>query len=66
MPFFRATVWYLNDTAACVEGNAAITRHIVQREAENEDMFKADVMDSWSRSVDDDISFGPVSRKEHA
>lgn len=62
---FRATVYVLSGMAAAVEGDAGITRLVVQEDAESAEMFRAQVMDRWSaRDVDAEVSFGPVSRKD--
>lgn len=62
---FRATVWVLTGMAAAAEGDAGITRLVVQDVAEDEGMFRAQVMDRWSqRDVDCEVTFGPVSRKD--
>ncbi len=60
---FRATMWYLSATAAAVDGNAGMSMHIVEAVSENERMFKAEIRDRFSRSVDDEIEFGPITDK---
>jgi len=60
---YRVTMYYLSATAAAVEGNSALSMHIIEKVAETEREFKAELMDEFSRSVDDEISFGPVTDK---
>jgi hypothetical protein len=59
---YRATVWLLDATTEVIEGYAGIHRHILTLDADNEDHFKALVMDKLTRHVDDQFWFGPVSK----
>lgn len=61
---YRATVYVLSAMAAAVDGHAGITRRVVEQAAEDAGMFMAQVQDSYMRSVDDDVSFGPVTCKD--
>lgn len=66
MNIYRATVYYLSAASECVEGDAGITRRVVEQVAESEGMFKAQVMDDYTRNVDDLVEFGPVTNKGRA
>jgi hypothetical protein len=63
---FRATMYYLGATAAAVDGNAALRIYIIEAVSENENYFIAEMRDKFSRSVDDEISFGPITDKGEA
>ena len=57
MKTYKATVYTL--TAAY--GNEGIVMRVVERDASNVDDFKAVVRDEFTRDVDDEVDFGPVS-----
>ncbi len=64
MPRFRATIWVLSSTAEAVEGDAGITRRVLEWQADNENNFKADVLDRYALAdVDAQVWFGPITKK---
>jgi len=63
MPRFRATVWTLSATAACVEGDEGIERRVVELDAEDERKFEAEIRDWYISDPDNDVWFGPITRK---
>ena len=65
MPRFRATVYILTSAVAAVEGDQGISRHIIELEAEDREMFKAEIHDQHLHDVDCEIDFGPITEKEH-
>jgi hypothetical protein len=51
-------------TAAAVFGDAGWTeRHIIEEAASDEATFKACVRDRWISDPDNDVAFGPITRK---
>lgn len=63
---FRATVYHLSSTVACVEGYAGMSRYVTEDIAEDESMFKAIVRDRYLSDVDAEVDFGPVTNKGRA
>lgn len=60
---FRATVWHLSSVAACVDGDAGLTRYVTEGASESADMFEAEVRDRYLSDVDADITLGPITDK---
>lgn len=64
MPRYRATVWTLSATAEVVDGDSAIQRNIVEREAESATDFEMTIRDEHIHNVDNNVWFGPISEKK--
>ncbi len=56
-------MYYLSATAAAVDGNAGLRKYVIEAVSESESMFIAEMKDKFSRHVDDEIDFGPITDK---
>jgi hypothetical protein len=61
MPLFRATVYTLSSAVEAIEGDAGISRTVIEAEAENAGRFEAEIRDRYIHDVDAMVDFGPVS-----
>jgi hypothetical protein len=63
MPRYRATVWILTSMVGAIEGDAGISRTIIEQEAESAQDFESTIRDQYLHDVDCEVSFGPISEK---